>query len=111
MPLIDMAGLKELPSLQAEAAQALASLAETKDDSIMVAFCKENVFEAIRKLLKSNSLEVLYPMVQLLKRLANDKNASELFNDSLKAELEEKTREKTMAPIVSEILSGVLSKV
>jgi len=106
MPLINMAGLAEMPLQQAEAAQGLVSLAETENKDIMDLLCESKVLEAIGKLLKSSSLEVLYPTAHLYKHLANETKASGLFENL--PELANTIKEKKLAPIVNNIFEEVL---
>jgi hypothetical protein len=67
-PLLDMATQTCTPSLQAEAAVALAELAE--DDAVAPRLCTERVFQEITKLFGSGANEVAYPAANLANKLA-----------------------------------------
>lgn len=67
-PLLDMARSADRPALQAEAAAALAHLAQ--DHEAAGSLCTEGAFEALLKLLQSDHLEILLPAARILQMLA-----------------------------------------
>mmetsp|Transcript_28468 Transcript_28468/g.90721 ORF Transcript_28468/g.90721 Transcript_28468/m.90721 type:complete len:443 (+) Transcript_28468:178-1506(+) len=76
-PLLEMADLEESPELQAEAAAALAGLAQ--DGQATEGLCSTQAFVAFEKLLQSKRADVLHPMARLLERLAQRTEATGSF--------------------------------
>jgi hypothetical protein len=79
VPLLEMAGCVSCPSIQAEAAIALATLAE--QDSWRPLLCTEKVLTALKCLLRSGDVAVTLPTVTLLQRLLPEKMCRHLFED------------------------------
>lgn len=78
-PVINMATIKDQPSLQAESAQSLATLAEQEHAEW---FCIKSVFDAIKQhLISVRTTEVGFPLAKLLHRLVDHKEAAALFTD------------------------------
>lgn len=67
-PLFDMAACDEYPSLQAEAAVALAKIAAS-NDSKTAQLCQPYSLDHLSKLLKSDRLDIAYPTAQVLASL------------------------------------------
>lgn len=78
-PLLDMAGMVEVPQLQAEAAAALATIAR---DSEPTPLCNERAFSEFKTLVQADSIDVAYPSSQLLKHLAQRPEAGRFFAQS-----------------------------
>lgn len=76
-PLLDMAGNLDVPTLQAEAAAALAKTAQ--DRSFARQLCSPEAFAEVLKLLQAESVDVLYPAALLLESLAELPEAGKLF--------------------------------
>lgn len=68
LPLLDMAAMKDLPSMQAEAAAVLVKLS-TDEPAFARLLCNEDAFDHLAKLFTSNHLEVIYPSARLLSAL------------------------------------------
>lgn len=77
-PLFDMAAMEECPSLQAEAASALAKLVAT-DDSKAAKLCQPNKLDQLAKLLKSDRLDIVYPTAQVLSCVVANEQAGTSF--------------------------------
>mmetsp|Transcript_41934 Transcript_41934/g.78410 ORF Transcript_41934/g.78410 Transcript_41934/m.78410 type:complete len:435 (+) Transcript_41934:48-1352(+) len=76
-PLYDMASCLHIPTLQSEAATALASMA---DEGLASKLCNKRTFDAIAELLKARALEVAYPTYHLLLHLAQQAEAATFFS-------------------------------
>mmetsp|Transcript_77009 Transcript_77009/g.223526 ORF Transcript_77009/g.223526 Transcript_77009/m.223526 type:complete len:494 (+) Transcript_77009:96-1577(+) len=71
--LLDMAGLQESPSLQADAAVLL--LAVASDSATVDSLCSDEAFQKIRELLHNSDKEIAYPTSQVLLHLAKLQSA------------------------------------
>jgi len=106
-PLLDMASLSELPSIQAECATALSDLAQ--DFESAQALCTARAFGEFKKLLQSDQLDVAYPTACLLLRLVQCPEASPCFADGGVLPLVlEKVRAKSTGALVQQKLAQVL---
>jgi len=76
-PLLEMAGCIDTPSLQAEAAVALANTAQ--DRSLARSLCSSEAFTEFLKLLQAESVDVLYPAARLLGSLSELPEAGKFF--------------------------------
>mmetsp|Transcript_65156 Transcript_65156/g.210074 ORF Transcript_65156/g.210074 Transcript_65156/m.210074 type:complete len:360 (+) Transcript_65156:73-1152(+) len=106
-PLLDMAGLTERPFLQAEAAMALASLAQ--EGVAVSCLCSRRALEAFVELLRSEHLEVACPTALLLLCLAQRPEAAPRFADpTLLAALLDRVRSAATSPLVQRELARAL---
>lgn len=78
-PLLDMAGLLDLPTLQAECAAALAEMAQ--DARMASRLCTRRTFEEFKKLLQADQTDVAYPTARMLLFLAQCPEAVPCFTD------------------------------
>mmetsp|Transcript_21114 Transcript_21114/g.52866 ORF Transcript_21114/g.52866 Transcript_21114/m.52866 type:complete len:511 (-) Transcript_21114:337-1869(-) len=80
-PMLDMAAMEELPSLQAEAAAALAEFVAFQPSAASASICCQDAFEKIRRLLQSDKQDIAYPTAQLLVQLAKMSSAGQYITD------------------------------
>mmetsp|Transcript_14992 Transcript_14992/g.37308 ORF Transcript_14992/g.37308 Transcript_14992/m.37308 type:complete len:241 (+) Transcript_14992:3-725(+) len=80
-PMLDMAAMEEPPSLQAEAATALAELVAFQPAAVSGQLCCQEAFDRIRRLLHSDKQEVAYPTARLLSQLAKMSEAGPFIAD------------------------------
>merc|ERR1719437_331073 len=80
-PMLDMAGMEELPSLQAEAAAALSEFVASQPSAASASLCCKEAFDRIRQLLQSNHQEIDFPTAQLLTQLAKMSEAGPFITD------------------------------
>mmetsp|Transcript_111977 Transcript_111977/g.311776 ORF Transcript_111977/g.311776 Transcript_111977/m.311776 type:complete len:443 (+) Transcript_111977:90-1418(+) len=107
-PLLDMAGLVDLPLLQAECAVALAQVAQ--DTRVAASLCTSHAFEEFKKLLQTNQTEVAYPTARMLLLLAQCPEAVPRFADeALLSLLLGKVQSKTTSALVQQQLAQVLN--
>mmetsp|Transcript_84565 Transcript_84565/g.217876 ORF Transcript_84565/g.217876 Transcript_84565/m.217876 type:complete len:466 (-) Transcript_84565:139-1536(-) len=106
-PLLDMASLTELPSVQAECATALSDLAQDFESAQNL--CSMKAFDNIKKLLQTDQLDVAYPTSRLLLFLAQCPEAAPFFADGgLLPLMLEKVRSKSTGELVQHKLAQVL---
>mmetsp|Transcript_71309 Transcript_71309/g.159655 ORF Transcript_71309/g.159655 Transcript_71309/m.159655 type:complete len:426 (-) Transcript_71309:8-1285(-) len=107
-PLLDMAGLLDLPSLQAECAAALADMAQ--DTRVACRLCTRHTFEDIKKLLQADCTEVAYPTARVLLYLAQCSEAVSCFSDrGLLSMMLDKVRSKGTSSLVRQQLAQALN--
>jgi len=108
-PYFDMAGMVDQPSLQAEAAAALAEMANTAQAARSICTSKAFITE-FKKLLQSNDLETAVPTSRLLLLIAQQKEAAPCFTDKelLEAVLNQ-VQSKSTHTLVCEQLSQAFS--
>jgi len=85
--MLDMAGMEEFPSLQAEAAATLAEFVAFQHSVASTSFCCQEAFDRIRQLLQSDKQDVAYPTGQLLSQLAKMSTAGAFITDDSFAQL------------------------
>lgn len=107
-PLLDLAGMVEVPPLQAEAAIALAAIAREGEPTSL---CNDRAFAEFKALLQADSLDVAYPSSQLLKHLAQCPEAGHLFAKSgiLSAMLAKVSQPTFSCALVQQELAQALS--
>merc|ERR1711972_957446 len=79
-PLLDMAGIVDVPSLQAESAVALMNMAK---DQAVVPLCTPRAFQEFNKLLQSDQTDVAYPTARMLHFLAQCPAATPYFAEEV----------------------------
>jgi hypothetical protein len=108
IPLLDMAGKMQRPSLQAESATALAGLAQDRTGASI--FCNENAFERVKVLLLSDQNAVAYPTARLLSSLAQFAEATRYFvTQGVLQAILEKVRSQATSALVQKLLVQTLS--
>mmetsp|Transcript_35818 Transcript_35818/g.83317 ORF Transcript_35818/g.83317 Transcript_35818/m.83317 type:complete len:442 (+) Transcript_35818:93-1418(+) len=106
-PLLDMAGLVDLPALQAECAAALEDMAQ--DPRAAAALCSDRAFEEFKKLLQNNQTEVAYPTARMLLFLAQCPEAVPRFTDqTLLSMMLDKVQSAATSALVQQQLAQVL---
>lgn len=78
-PLLDMAGLQQLPSLQVEAVASLLTMAS--DLASATSLCSDDAFRMIRQLFQKSEEEIVYPMSQVLLHLTKCQSAKPWLSD------------------------------
>eukprot|EP00747_Dinoflagellata_sp_TGD_P188514 gnl/TRDRNA2_/TRDRNA2_47643_c0_seq1.p1 gnl/TRDRNA2_/TRDRNA2_47643_c0~~gnl/TRDRNA2_/TRDRNA2_47643_c0_seq1.p1 ORF type:complete len:498 (-),score=87.19 gnl/TRDRNA2_/TRDRNA2_47643_c0_seq1:136-1422(-) len=107
-PMLEMATLSEQPSLQAEAALALADAAQ--DDRVAASLCTSQAFEeSALKLLESDRMDISYPTARLLLTLAKCPRAEAAFANSAIAPIIEKKAQSESNKCVQDLLAQALS--
>jgi hypothetical protein len=114
-PLLDMAAQTSLPSLQVEAAAALADVVdqgaeeEVIDKDFADSLCTPQVFQAVGKLICASNVEVLYPLARFLHLICkgSDKADEFLVKDGLLEGILSKTSGSSF--VVAREMSQVLS--
>jgi len=86
-PMLDMAGMEELPSMQAEAAAALADFVVAQPSAAAAALCCREAFDRIRRLLQCDKQDVVYPTAQLLSQLAKMSEAGPFITEDTFSQL------------------------
>jgi hypothetical protein len=77
-PILELARHENSPDLQAEAASTMSSWAE--DGEAIDALCTDRgVIEAVKQLLKTDRLDICYPIAKLLLQLASSRSALDFF--------------------------------
>uniref|UniRef100_A0A7S4UWC9 Uncharacterized protein n=1 Tax=Alexandrium monilatum TaxID=311494 RepID=A0A7S4UWC9_9DINO len=109
-PLLDMAGLLDLPALQAESAAALADMAQ--DTGSALRLCTRRAFEEIKKLLQADQTDVAYPTARILLFLAQCPEAVPCFADrALLLMMLDKVRSRATSALVQQSLAQALNTV
>uniref|UniRef100_A0A7S1KYL1 Uncharacterized protein n=1 Tax=Alexandrium catenella TaxID=2925 RepID=A0A7S1KYL1_ALECA len=107
-PLLDMAGLLDLPSLQAECAAALAEMAQ--DTHLASRLCTRRTFEDFKKLLQADQTDVAYPTARMLLYLAQCPEAVPCFADrGVLSMMLDKVRSKATSALVQQQLAQALN--
>mmetsp|Transcript_126882 Transcript_126882/g.371014 ORF Transcript_126882/g.371014 Transcript_126882/m.371014 type:complete len:428 (+) Transcript_126882:123-1406(+) len=107
-PLLDMAGLRELPALQAESAAALADMAQ--DIQMASRLCTRRAFEDIKKLLEADQTDVAYPTARALLLLAQCPEAVPCFADrDLLLSMLHKVQSRATSALVQQQLAQALN--
>jgi hypothetical protein len=107
-PLFDMAACDECPSLQAEAAVALAKIAAS-NDSKMAQLCKPYSLDHLSKLLKSDRLDIAYPTAQVLTSLVDQPAGQSIAEHSIFKEMVAKVSAPDTTSIVQEKVAQTVS--
>lgn len=108
-PLLDMAAMEQVPSMQAEAASVLAKLA-CEDPNVAKLLCKAESFDEFAKLFKGERLDITYPAARLLSALVMYKEAESVFaQHPLLKIIIQKVAEKATGQIVRLELVKVIS--
>lgn len=108
LPLLDMANLVHMPALQAEAATALADLAQNVQ--VAAGLCTGPAFEAFKLLLQSTQTDVAYPTARLLLLLAQYPEAIPCFADGVVLpKLLDKVKSEATSSLVRRELAAVLN--
>mmetsp|Transcript_7091 Transcript_7091/g.22148 ORF Transcript_7091/g.22148 Transcript_7091/m.22148 type:complete len:437 (-) Transcript_7091:14-1324(-) len=108
LPLLDMAGLIDLPSLQAESATALADMAQ--DNQAVATLCNTRAFEEFKKLLQTDQTDVAYPTARMLLLLAQCPEAVPCFADeALLSMMLDKVQSKATSALVQHQLAEVVN--
>jgi uncharacterized membrane-anchored protein YjiN (DUF445 family) len=109
-PLFDMAAMDECPHLQAEAASALAKLVAT-DDPRAAQLCQPNSLDQLAKLLKSDSLDIVYPTAQVLACVAAHEQSGQFFAEhGIFKDMVAKVSSPGSAKIVQDEIAATVSK-
>mmetsp|Transcript_38956 Transcript_38956/g.69148 ORF Transcript_38956/g.69148 Transcript_38956/m.69148 type:complete len:437 (+) Transcript_38956:75-1385(+) len=104
-PLFDMAGMVHIPSLQAEAASSLVTVAE--DRLLAPLLCKGETFLAIQNLWQAQELEVAYPTSRLIGRLAEKDEAAQFFDANVLAQIIDRVRRNPDALVQQELAKAL----
>mmetsp|Transcript_26321 Transcript_26321/g.55896 ORF Transcript_26321/g.55896 Transcript_26321/m.55896 type:complete len:443 (-) Transcript_26321:149-1477(-) len=108
-PLLDMAGLVDLPSLQAESVTVLERLAQDEKAAGRL-LCTAHAFEAIKKLLQTDQNDVAYPTARMLTLLSQCDEAVPRFADhELLSTIVGKVRSEAVSALVQQELAAVLN--
>lgn len=112
-PVLDMAATASQPSLQAEAAAALAELLDQGgelDRNLADSLCTDQVFQAVRHLIRASDVAVLFPLARFLLQLISSARADDfLTKDGLLEEILSKTSGMDSCALVAREMSQVLS--
>jgi hypothetical protein len=110
-PILDMAAMVSQPPLQAEAAAALAELLDhggKLNGDLAASLCTEQVFQAVRYLIRATDVGVLFPLARFLLQLTSSAQADDFFSkDGLLEDILSKT--SGMDTLVATEMSQVLS--
>jgi hypothetical protein len=107
-PLLDMASMKQMPSLQAESATALAGLAQ--DNTRATLLCNNKAFDQFKNLLVSNQTVVAYPTARILFALAQCAEATRYFAEQgILPAILDKVRSEGTSALVQKHLMQTLS--
>jgi len=100
-PMLDMAGMEEFPSLQAEAAATLAEIVALQPSMASASLCCEQAFDRLRRLLQSDEQDVAYPTARLVSQLAKMSEAGPFITDDSFAQMvAEKVCSAAFPPLV-----------
>jgi hypothetical protein len=107
-PLFDMAACDEYPSLQAEAAVALAKIAAS-NDSKTAQLCKPYSLDHLSKLLKSDRLDIAYPTAKVLGSLVQQPAGQSVAEHNIFKEMVAKVSAPDTTSIVQEKVAQTVS--
>lgn len=108
-PLLDMIGLVDNPSCQAEAVGALADIAQDAQAAAAAGLGDERSLADFNKLLQVDALDVSFPTSSMLSSLADSPQAASCFtNESLLSTMLEKVQSRaTAAPVQQQLAQAV----
>jgi len=107
-PLIDMAGLADLPALQAESAAALVE--QVRDNEVAASLCTAHAFKYFKTLLKADETAVAHPTAQMLSHLSLRPEATPCFADEeLLSLITTKVQSEVTSSLVQQELAQVVS--
>lgn len=104
-PLFDMAGMVDIPTLQAEAASSLAKAAE--DRLLDPHLCKGETFLAIQNLWQAQELEVAFPTSRLVGHLAEKDEAAQFFDANVLAQIIDRVRRNPEVLVQQELAKAL----
>lgn len=109
-PLFDMVGLDDNLSCQAEAAVALADIAQDAQAAAAAGLGDERSLADLKKLLQVDAMEVSFPTSRMLLSLAECPQATSCFTDeSLLSTMLEKVRSRATPELVQQQLAQAVS--
>jgi hypothetical protein len=113
-PVLEMAATVSQPSLQAEAAAALAEGLSDQDGQLdkdlVDSLCTEQVFQAVRHLIRATDMGVLFPLARFLLQLISSAQADDfLSKDGLLEDILSKTLGMDTCAVVASEMSQVLA--
>jgi hypothetical protein len=107
-PLLDMAGMIHMPTMQADSATALADLAQDRKRAALL--CTDRAFEQFKSLLHSDQTAVAYPISRTLSSLAERAEAAQHFvKQGILQIILEKVQSKATCALVQNSLVQTLS--